>query len=208
MALLMQRLRPLSRCLARPLAVTSCSRSLSTGLVIPGTPRTLQDVAKVEMLAAEEPARVGAIWDAFHDDKTSCAGTTVGPEEATHLVERGTESPNFVFPVRREGGHFMLFSQYATAHHMFVMTFLEDYRRAPETAQPWASVHLFDDFTSTKGVGLLRCEVVPERLTAAEASHLMLLVQRYYATSHYDKVWSFNHAERHFDVEAYLASCP
>lgn len=157
---------------------------------------------------AEEPSRIGAIWEAFHQEQPSCAGATIGPEDAAQIVERGAESPSFVFPLRREGGHFMLFSQYAVAHRMFVLTFLEDYRRAPELAQPWASVHLFDELVVSKGVGLLRCEVASERLTTAEAAHLLLLIQRFYATSSYDKVWTFNHAERHFDLDGYLAACP
>ena len=194
--------------LARPLrgVVRSEIRQLGTGLVVPGTPRALKDVAKLDLLQEEEPARISAIWEAFHEEQSSCAGSTIGPEEATHIVERGAESPNFVFPLRREGGHFMLFSQYAAAHQMFVLSFLEDYRKSPEMAQPWASVHLFDDLVTTKSVGLLRCEVVPERLTSAEAEHLLLLVQRYYGTSNYDKVWTFNHASRHFDLDGYIAA--
>ena len=76
----------------------------------------LQDVAKIDMLEAEEPTRIGAIWEAFHQEQSSCAGASIGPEDAAHIVERGAESPNFVFPLRREGGHFMLFSQYSPAH--------------------------------------------------------------------------------------------
>jgi ATP synthase F1 complex assembly factor 1 len=202
--------RVAARRIAAPLAAQLAAprRGLAAGLAIPGTPRLLADVAKLDLLQAEEPARVGAIWDAFHDDKPSVAGCTVGPEDTAAMVERAAESPNFVFPLRREGGHFILFSQYAPAHKMFVLTFLEDYRRSPETAQPWASVHIFDDLVTTKGVGLLRAEVVPERLTTAEAEHLLLLTQRYYTTSSYDKPWTFNHAERHFDIEGYLATCP
>ena len=51
-------------------------------------------------------------------------------------------------------------------------------------------------------------QVVPERLTAAEAQHLLLLIRRYYGSSNYDKVWMFNHMERRFDLEGYLAACP
>ena len=90
----------------------------------------------------------------------------------------------------------------------FVMTSLEEYQKNEATAQPWASVHLFDELVTSKGVGLLRAEVVPERLTTPEAAHLLLLIQRFYGTSSYDKVWTFNHAERHFDFDGYLASCP
>ena len=40
--------------------------------------------------------------------------------------------------------------------------------------------------------------------------HLLLLYRRYYGneSTGYDKVWMFNHAEKHFDLDAYLAACP
>ena len=190
-------------------ALVAASRALSSGgFSIPGTPRSLDDVANIEMLQAEEPLRVGAIWEAFHLEQPAMAGTALEPAEFSKVAERGAESPMFVFPVRREGGHFMLLSQYSTAHNMFVMTFLKDYQDNPSMAQPWASVHLFDDLVSTKGVGLMRVEVVPERLSDAEAEHLMLLVRRFYGTTHYDKAWTFNHFEKRFDLDGYLASCP
>ena len=68
------------------------------------TPRVLADVAKIELLQEEEPTRIGAIWEAFHTDQPSVAGSTVGPEEAALIAERGGESPSFVSPLRREGG--------------------------------------------------------------------------------------------------------
>lgn len=159
--------------LRRPAPLCRVSaRSLAVGIVIPGTPRALSDVTKLDLLQSEEPVRISAIWEAFHQDQKSVAGATVGPEDASAIVDRGAESPNFIFPLRRDGGHFMLFSQYSTAHRMFVFTFLEDYRKSPEMAQPWASVHLFDDLVTSHGVGLLRAEVVSERLTTDEAEHL------------------------------------
>ena len=205
-AMLRKLCRPAAIC--RRLALTSPCRGFATGIVVPGTPRTLTDVAKLDLLQSEDPARIGAIWEAFHQEQQSVAGCAIDPVDDSTIVERGGESPNFVFPMRREGGHFMLFSQFSPAHRMFVLTSLEDYRRAPEMAQPWASVHMFDELVATKGVGLLRAEVLPERLTSAEAAHLLLLYQRFYGTSNYDKVWKFNHAERHFDLDGYLATCP
>ena len=169
-------------------AALAPSRRLSSGLTIPGTPRKLADVTKLDLLEQEEPSRIGAIWEAFHQEGAAVAGDTVGPDEADAIATRGAESPTFIFPLRRDGGHFMLFSQYAPASRMFVFTYLEDYRRSPEMAQPWASVHLFDEFVTTKAIGLLRAEVVPERLTTAEADHLLLLIRRYYGTSNYDRV--------------------
>ena len=181
---------------------------LASSLAIPGTPRTLKDLTKIELFEQEQPSRIGAIWEAFHQEQSDVAGDSLGPEEAESIVTRGSESPAFIFPIRREGGHFMLYSQYAPESSMFVFTYLEDYRANPEMAQPWASVHVFDELIASKGVGLLRAEVVPERLTKAEGLQLLLLIRRYYGTSSYDKVWTFNHFQARFDLDAYLASCP
>lgn len=181
---------------------------LSSSIAIPGTPRVLTDVAKTDLLEGEPPARVSALWEGFHDDKQFVAGVSIDPSEYNAIADRGGESPTFVFPVRRDNGHFMLFSQYSTAQRMFVFTFLEDYRKNPAMAQPWASVHLFDELIVSKGLGLLRAEVASERLTTPEAAHLLLLVRRYYGTDHYDKAWQFNHFQQRFDLDAYLAACP
>jgi hypothetical protein len=62
---------------------------------------------------------------------------------------------------------------------------------------------------------------VPERVGAREPRRsggfaqsrrpplpLAIQVQRYYGTDDYDRVWTFNHAERHFNLDAYLSACP
>eukprot|EP00966_Prymnesium_polylepis_P111650 2583057-Prymnesium_polylepis.1 len=61
---------------------------------------------------------------------------------------------------------------------MFVLTFLEEYQKNPQAAMPWASVLLFDELLTSKGVALVRAEVAEDRLTKAEAEHLLLLYQR------------------------------
>lgn len=191
------------------LCASHLSRSrLSSSLSIPGTPRSLGDITKLELLQDEEPDRVKAIWEAYHTDRQSVAGASVDAAEYEAVAKRAVESPMFVFPVRRDGGHFMLFSQFSAANRLFALTSLEDYQTNPQMAQPWGSVHLFDEMLGDKGVGLVRAEVAKERLTTDEATHLLLLVRRYYGTEAYDKPWTFNHANRHFDVDKYLEECP
>lgn len=51
------------------------------------------------------------------------------PAEEHKLAERARESPLFIFPVRRDKGHFLLLSQFDAPNDMFVMTFLEDYKQ-------------------------------------------------------------------------------
>ena len=151
---------------------------------------------------------MSVIWEGFHEGRPELSGSSVSAEEHVRIIERAKESPLFIFPVRRDKGHFILFSQFDKQHSMFVMTFLEEYKSNPAAAQPWLSVTLFDELLTSKALGLLRVEAAPERLVKAEAAHVMSLVRRYYGTDNYDRVWTFNHAERHFDIEAYLSSCP
>ncbi|KAL3905127.1 MAG: hypothetical protein SGPRY_011023 [Prymnesium sp.] len=170
----------------------------------------LDELTKLDRLDSETPAAISAIWEAYHSDRPAVAAAVPPLEEFDRILARAAESPLFVFPIRREGGHFMLFSQYSPADRMFVLTYLEEYQRSPQAAQPWASVLLFDDLVATKGIPLLRSEVAEDKLTKKEAEHLILLYRRYYGNerSGYDKVWIFNHSERHFDLGAYLATCP
>ncbi|KAL1524895.1 hypothetical protein AB1Y20_019774 [Prymnesium parvum] len=185
-------------------------RCMSGFLAVPGVRRSLDEVAKLDMLNEEDPSRIGAIWESFHESRDAVAGASLELGDFDRMRTRGAESPMFVFPIRRNEGHFMLFSQFSPADQMFVLTYLEEYQRNPLTAQPWASIILFDELVATKGVPLMRAEVAQDRLTKKEAEHLLLLYQRYYAkeSTGYDKVWMFNHANRHFDLGSYLASCP
>ena len=131
----------------------------SSSIALPGVPRRLADVAKLELLEAEQPAALAAIWEKYHENRPELSGSCVPAAEHAQIVERGRESPLFIFPVRREQGHFMLLSQFDVQHSVFVMTFLEDYKRNPAAAQPWLSVTLFDELMDSKGLGLLRVEV-------------------------------------------------
>ena len=154
----------------------------SSSLSLPGVARRLGEVAKVEMLEAEEPERISAIWDSFHEHRPELAGCSVTAEEHLKITERARESPLFIFPVRREQGHFLLLSQFNAPSDMFVMTFLKDYKQNPAAAQPWLSVTLFGELLTSKAVGLLRVDIAPERLSKQEGEHVLGLAR--HARSH------------------------
>lgn len=48
------------------------------------------------------------------------------------------------------------------------MTYLDDYKANPSTAQPYMTLSLFDELVETKGLALLRGEVM-NHLTRTEA---------------------------------------
>lgn len=194
----------LPRPTARPFPWLGC-RALATG-VIPGVPRKLDDVVKLELFEKMEPDGILDVWTKHHAVKPELAAATASSNELDRILERGAESPSFVWPVRRQSGHMLLYSQFAPAHSMFAFTFLEDYRRSPGLAPPWMSVLLYGELVPTKGIALLRAESDSDRLTKEETEGLLALLRRFYATDDYDKVWAFNHFQRRFDLEAYLNS--
>lgn len=106
----------------------------------------------------------------------------------------------------------MLLSQFAAEKSMFVMTFLDDYKKNPALAPPWMSVLLFDELLTTKALALMRAEADADRFYKAEVGHLLSLVRRYYGSDAYGErstgPWVFNHAEHHFNLEEFMNSCP
>lgn len=196
---------------SRPLGGACGVRALSSrAAMIPGVRRPLADVVHLDRLEPEPPTAVRAIWEAHHTEAAYVAGAAVDAAEHALLSERGAESPFFIFPVHREGGHFTLVSQFAPEKQMFVMTYLEHYKKDPALAPPWASVTLYDELLHTKQLGLLRAEADADRLTKPEAARLLTQLRHVYATDAYGSrttgPWALNHAERHFNVEEYFQS--
>ncbi|PXF48568.1 hypothetical protein BWQ96_01737 [Gracilariopsis chorda] len=85
------------------------------------------------------------------------------------------------------------------------MTYLEDYKKNPNNAQPYMTITLFDDMLETKQLALLRGEVV-NVLTTEEARRLVNLLKRYYLGRgrDYDMVVAFNEQSEKFDFNSVL----
>jgi ATP synthase F1 complex assembly factor 1 len=76
-------------------------------------PRTLNEIAKVDMLERETPEAVKAIWAEFHQDPSLMAIATSMPG-AQHetLLQRVAKCPHFIFPVfASKEAYYLMFSQ-------------------------------------------------------------------------------------------------
>lgn len=74
-------------------------------------PRKLREVAKVSMLAQEPTESLKSIWTDYYKGNLNIVSGTMSTEKFKFLVQKGKESPFFIFPVFRNGGHFILLSQ-------------------------------------------------------------------------------------------------
>ncbi|KAJ8599183.1 hypothetical protein CTAYLR_007516 [Chrysophaeum taylorii] len=175
-----------------------------------GGPRRLGDIVKLPLLKRETKDRIGEIWKGYHENRTNAVGRAVEAHHASMLLERAIPAPTFLFPVHREGGHFMLLSQFQKNHVLF--TYLEDFKKNPAFARPRLTLALHDDLAKDKGIVLLRGDIEP-MLSKPESDHLItqlfdtyLVASRYFAPT--TGPLNFTQSPHTFDHDAYLRAYP
>lgn len=111
----------------------------------------------------------------------------------------------FLFPVKKASGFFNLVLQ--NQDKSFIYTFLEDYKNDPSTATPYLVVTLFDELSFSKGLVLVRGDIIGD-LTVVESEKLFLMTKDFYSIEHLNKkVIDFNKNSRKFDVNNHINMC-
>ena len=99
----------------------------------------------------------------------------------------------FIQPVPKgpSPNHFVLVSQHQDKS--FVYTFLGDFQRNPETANPYMVLTCFDELIDTKGIVLMRGDLI-SNLDEDEGHTLMSQTLNGYLQDHkYETIHNFNH---------------
>lgn len=114
------------------------------------------------------------------------------------------KSPFFIHPLFREGGHFMLVSQFQSPNY-FLLAFLEDYRADPARAQPLLTISVFEDMADSKGVALVRCDVINRGIDEDEGLGICKSLLNDYADEEdFRIVHTFNKMPDAFDLDAFV----
>ena len=166
-------------------------------------PRALAEITNLPLLELEDAKSVKAIWEGHHKEQNTCVAGTLSGAQYDLLESRAASSPFFVFPVPRDGGHFILLSQAQGKHFLF--TFLEDYKNNPETATPYFSLTMYDDFKETKDLVLARGDI-SDMMKRSEAQRIMEFTTSFYLDN-YEAVEAFNHTPEKFDFAAHVDEC-
>ena len=61
-----------------------------------------------------------------------------------------------------------------------LFTFLEEYKKNPHSAEPWAAMTMYNELVNTHAVALSRFDYNPLHLSKVEAKHLMELLRIFY----------------------------
>ena len=156
------------------------------------------------MLAREPTESIKSIWADYYKDNLNIVSGVMTAAKFNFLLQKGKESPFFIFPVFRKGGHFILLSQTQGRTNMF--TYLEDYKKNPEHATPYFVLTLFDEFAVSKGLVLYRADILDHRINKTEASAITQSFVDYYTNlgQYEDGPLKFNHNPDAFKYEEYV----
>jgi len=169
------------------------------------SPEELNTIVKLNVFTQETPERVDTIWQEYHKKSLAATGFTLHAPDHVAITERMKQCPMFIWPVfKKDNEHVIMLSQ---KQGKFVFcTYLEDYKRNPETAGPWLSLAMYDDMCASKGMALIRGDFTPN-LTKIEGEILSrMILFGYHDEAAYKHVHAFNKTPATFNFEEYLSA--
>jgi len=186
-------------------------RATSTVLAMPTTrttfsfagPRVLDDVIKTSLLENKTGSELADIWCSYHETKDHVIGIVMKGADGENVLRRASQCPFFVQPVFRDDGFFMMVSQFQAPSH-FLMAYLEDYKMDPSSATPLLTFSVFDDYSESKGVTLVRCDILNNNLDKEESLKVVESVLENYK-SMFGVVQTFNERPNSFDINDYIS---
>ena len=158
----------------------------------------------MSLIEKELPGVIKNIWSDYHSTRSQNVSTVISSTQYTILSKRLSLCPIFIFPVKRESGYFFLLSQSQGKSNLF--TFLEDYKKNPDHAVPYLVITLFDELLISKGLVLVRGDIIDQLITKNEASVLLKAFLGYYVETglYEDNVHKFNHQPLSFNHEKHV----
>ena len=83
-------------------------------------------------------------------------------------------------------------------------TYLEEYKRNPDTASPWLCVAVFDDFVEDKSMALVRGDFTPNLSKVEGELTSRLILHGYFDDEGYEFVEAFNKTPESFDYNKFI----
>eukprot|EP00850_Spirogloea_muscicola_P012476 SM000081S22610 [mRNA] locus=s81:4969:11336:+ [translate_table: standard] len=187
---------------ARGSAVGAGGGQFASGFSLPA-PKSLDAIIKLEAVAGKTAEEIAAIWQGYHLGRGHVSAVMAARLFAT-LADRATRCPLFVLPVRKERGFITMLLQAQMPHLLF--TGLEDYKALGPQATPYMTVSHYKDLADTKGLVLVRGDVVlPSKLNDDEAKALLKDAHAFFLEDNkYRHVTTFNKASADFKFEEVL----
>jgi len=86
------------------------------------------------------------------------------------------------------------------------MAYLEDYKMDPAAAQPLLTFSVFTDFSDSKDLTLVRCDILNKGIHDSEGRKIVEnVVESYKSEVEYATVRTFNQRPDSFDIDDFIA---
>lgn len=169
-------------------------------------PRKLREIVKMTLFEKENSSTIKAIWNDYHLKRPQNVSTLITAHQFEVFQRRSQASPFFIFPLTRKGGHFVLLCQTQGKSNLF--TYLEDYKRNPESSTPYFVLTLFDELIPKKGVVPVRGDIIDFKIAKTEAEVLMKAFLAYYIEGELYEDWVhvFNNQPDRFKTDQFMKS--
>jgi len=144
------------------------------------------------------------IWNEYHHSKPHTVSTVLNAAQYQQLLSKGKAAKVFIFPVPKgeAPNHLVLVSM--QQEKSFLLTFLGDYQVNPTGANPYMVLTCFDELVESKGIALLRGDLI-SHLDEDEGHVLMTqLLNGYLRDTEYETIKMFNHEPNSFDYEQHI----
>jgi len=160
-------------------APSSKVKEESKGNYMQSQTKKLNDVMKIELLAALPAAEIGALWHRYYVNKYAVSGV-IPSNVYENLHKRAMENPTFLFVLPRDDGYEFMVCQFAgnEAHFTSLINFQTHGENAPECL----TIVYYPDISEDKKIVLFKGDYDKESLNALEAQCLVNEVMLYYAT--------------------------
>ena len=135
-------------------------------------PRKLREIVKMSAMEKETPETIDKIWTEYHTMRGHTISAVMTPSLYMNLLGRAKAHPFFVYPVPKaeDNSYFMLVAQ--NQEKSFILTWLEDFKKNPLSANPYLVLTCFDELVRTKQRALLRGDII-SHMTQDEGSVVM-----------------------------------
>ncbi|GMH02046.1 hypothetical protein Nepgr_003885 [Nepenthes gracilis] len=169
----------------------------------PLQPKPLESIMDIGRAKNKSPEDLASIWDDYHLGRGHI-GASMKAKLYRLLEQRAADCQYFVIPLWRGSGYTTMFAQVKIPHMMF--TSLEDYKARGTQASPYLTVCHYTEFAESKGLVLIRGDVVfTSKLNDSEAEWLLKTAQSFYLNdSRFKLVECFNKQTRDFEFKDVL----
>ena len=166
--------------------------------------KSLDGVVNLERFATQSPEIIDQLWSDYHAASSTATGISITSDEFEKLKQRGANTSFFIHPIPRDGGFFVMLSQYQDKS--FLLTYLEDYKQKGMKAQPYMTITIYDELQHSKDKVLVRSDICALATLNKRDSDFMTrtLINAYTDDAAYNDVFAFNKQSDQFDFQAYI----